>query len=222
VRLIAHRGFAGVHPENTVGAVEAAAGVADVVEVDVRRCGSGEPVVVHDETVDRVTDGTGAVADHTADELAALDVLGSGEGIPTLTALLDAVPPAVGVNIELKEYGLAADVLAVAEQIDNEVLVSSFRPAALAACRETDPPVSLALLCHEAPADELALARELDCAAVHPHHDIADAVVDPAHEAGMAVNVWTVAERRRAERLAGLGVDGVVADYPEVWDAERA
>ena len=65
MRLIAHRGFAAVHPENTVRAVRAAARVADAVEVDVRRCATGELVVIHDATVDRVTDGTGPVADHS-------------------------------------------------------------------------------------------------------------------------------------------------------------
>jgi len=78
MRLIAHRGFLSVNPENTVAAVEAAAAVADGIEIDVRRCGSGEPVVIHDETVDRVTDGRGAVDEHTVADLAALDVLEPG------------------------------------------------------------------------------------------------------------------------------------------------
>jgi glycerophosphoryl diester phosphodiesterase len=222
MELFAHRGFAGLHAENTVGAVAAAAQRADAVEVDVRRCGSGELVVVHDETVDRVTDGHGPVADHTAAELAALDVLGSGEGVPTLDDLLAAVPPAVAVNVELKEYGLATDALAAAAEVENEVLVSSFRPAALAACRRTDPDAALALLFHEAPGDKLALARELDCAAVHPRRALAEAVVEPAHAAGMSVNVWTLTERAEAEAMADLGVDGVIADAPDVWEVDRA
>lgn len=221
MELIAHRGFAGVAAENTVGAVTAAAERADAVEVDVRRCGSGELVVVHDEDVDRVTDGSGAVAAHTADELAALDVLGSGEGIPTLDALLDAVPDEVTVNVELKELGTAADALAAAARVENEVLVSSFHPAALAECREADPATPVALLFHEAPAARMALARRLDCEFVHPHHRLASAVVPGAREAGMGVNVWTLDARERAERMAELGVDGVVADYPDVWDPER-
>lgn len=221
MELIAHRGFAGVNAENTLGAVAAAAEEADAVEVDVRRCGSGDLVVVHDAAVDRVTDGSGAVADHTAAELAALDVLGSGEGVPTLDALLAAVPEAVDVNVELKEAGLAADALAAAARVENEVLVSSFDPAALAECREVDTAVPVALLFHEAPAANLALARQLDCEYVHPHHDLAETVVDEAHGAGMGVNVWTLDAREQAERMAALGVDGVVADYPDVWDAER-
>ena len=112
MRLIAHRGFAGVNPENTLTAVGEAATVADAVEVDIRRCATGELVVVHDETVDRVTDGEGPVADHSLAELRGLDVLGTGEGVPTLEAVLEAVPDGVGANVELKEPGTAADALA--------------------------------------------------------------------------------------------------------------
>lgn len=221
MQLIAHRGFAGVYPENTVGAVEAAAPDADVVEIDVRRCASGELVVVHDETVDRVTDGTGPVADHTAAELAALDVLGSGEGVPTLEELLAAVPTPVGVNVELKERGIATDALAAAARIENEVLVSSFSPAALVECREADPDVPVALLFHEDPDAAIERARELDCEYVHPHLDLAGAVVGTAHDDGMGVNVWTLDERAEAEAMADLGVDGVIADVPAVWSPER-
>ena len=90
MRCIAHRGFAKVNPENTVTAVRSAAEHTDVIEIDVRRCGSGELVVIHDETVERVTDGTGRVAELSADELTALDVLESGEGVPTLPSLLES------------------------------------------------------------------------------------------------------------------------------------
>lgn len=221
MELIAHRGFAGVHPENTVGAVETAAPDADVVEIDIRRCGSGDLVVVHDEDVDRVTDGTGPVSAFTAAELASLDVLGSGEGIPTLEELLDAAPPGLGVNVELKEAGLATDALAAAERVENEVFVSSFHPGALVECREAAPDAPVALLFHEEPEAAMERARELDCEYVHPHLDLAEEVVEPAHDAGMGVNVWTLAERSQAEELADLGVDGVIADFPDVWEPER-
>jgi len=221
VKLIAHRGFADAYPENTVLAVAEASSRADTVEVDVRRCGSGELVVIHDEDVDRVTDGTGAVADHTATELAALDVLGSGEGVPTLERVLDAVPEGVEVNIELKELDTAADALAADDTAGTETVVSSFRPAALAQCRRADGAVPLALLFAAEPGANLALARELDCEYVHPHQSVAGRVVEPAHGDGVGVNAWTVDDRATAERLAALGCDGVIADHPGVWPAER-
>jgi glycerophosphoryl diester phosphodiesterase len=128
---IAHRGYAAEAPENTIAALRRAGRRADGVELDVRRCGSGELVVVHDATVDRVTDGTGRVADHSLAELQALDVLDSGESIPRLDAALAAVPDDVMVNVELKETGVAADAVATLQGVANPVLVSSFSETAL-------------------------------------------------------------------------------------------
>lgn len=214
--LIAHRGFAGIHPENTVGAVRAASDQADVVEVDLRRCRSGEVVVIHDETVDRVTEATGAVADFTATELDALNVLGSGQGVPTLAAVLEAIPTDVGVNLELKERELADDTVGAIQHVGNEVLISSFLPDALEECRGTDPATARALLFAEDPHEHLALARELGCTAVHPRIPIVDAIVEEAHGVGMAVNAWTVERPGPVPSVVELGVDGVVSDYPGV------
>ncbi|MFB6108046.1 MAG: glycerophosphodiester phosphodiesterase [Haloplanus sp.] len=223
MRLIAHRGFAAEHPENTLLALRRASRRADAVEVDVRRCGSGELVVVHDETVDRVTDATGRVADYGREELAALSVLGSGEGVPTLGEALDAVPASVGVNLELKECGLAADALSVAADRDTEAFVSSFSVDALRECRDADPAVPRAYLFADGDDDDAVdCARDLDCAFLHPHHDRCDAdFVARAHDAGLAVNAWTVDDRATARRLADAGVDGVVADRRDVLDYSR-
>lgn len=217
MRLIAHRGFAGHHPENTLRAVRAAADCADEIEVDVRRCDSGELVVIHDATLDRVTDGSGAVCRHTLSELRALDVLGTGEGVPTLEAVLDAVPPTVGVNLELKEVGLAEDALQLAGGADAQVCVSSFHANELEGCRGVDPDVPRAYLFESEPGDAMEFARQLDCSFVHPSRDCCDEqLVGDAHAHGMSVNVWTVTDRNEARRLAEWGVDGVIADYADV------
>lgn len=217
MRLIAHRGFAGTYPENTLDAVSGAAQVADEVEVDVRRCESGELVVIHDATVDRVTDGEGAVARHTLRELRDLDVLGTGEGVPTLREVFEAVPPAVGVNVELKEVGLADDVLSLAREVDAQVTVSSFHANELEGCRGIDSAVPRAYLFDEDVDHALEFARDLDCCYLHPAADACTAeLVEAAHGEGMCVNVWTVDSREDADRLADLGVDGLIADYAEV------
>ena len=217
MRLIAHRGFAAVNPENTLRAVRSAAPVADAVEVDVRRCGSGELVVIHDATVDRVTDGAGQVADHTLAELRDLNVLGTGEGVPTLSAVLGAVPDGVAVDVELKEDGTAAEALAAVTASDADARISAFDPDVLAACRSADASVPRALL---APADGVAAidtARELDCAALHPAAGVCDGhLVDRAHAAGLAVNAWTVVRPGTARSLADRRVDGLIADRPDV------
>ncbi|MFB6147018.1 MAG: glycerophosphodiester phosphodiesterase [Halobacteriaceae archaeon] len=217
--LIAHRGFAAEHPENTLRAVRAAAEVADGVEVDVRRCGSGEPVVVHDATVDRVTDASGPVSSFDAADLAAVDVLGSGEGIPTLAAVADAVPADVTLHLELKEAGVAADAVAKVADRDR-VVVSSFDTGALAAARTAASSVPRALLFDGRARRNLRRARDLDCAFVHVEQwlPLRSRLVGRAHRAGLDVNVWTVTSRRVAGLLARLGVDGLIADSPGVLD----
>jgi glycerophosphoryl diester phosphodiesterase len=220
VRLIAHRGFAGVNPENTRRAVVTAAEVADAVEVDVRRCASGELVVVHDATVDRVTDGEGPVADHTLAELRDLDVLESGEGVPALVEILEAIPDAVGVNVELKETGTAADALASVTSLHPQAVVSSFSPETLAACRDVDPAVPRALLTDDSDS-AVETAREVGCGYLHPSVESCDdRLVRDAHRAGMSVNAWTVSHSGEADSLAAMGVDGVIADRPDVLSEE--
>ncbi|MES3516430.1 MAG: glycerophosphodiester phosphodiesterase family protein [Natronomonas sp.] len=221
MRLIAHRGFASLYPENTVRAVEEAAARADAVEIDVRRCRSGELVVIHDETVDRVTDGTGAVADHTLSELSALNVLGTGSGVPTLSAVLYALPEHIGINVELKEPDTAADAITLATETHPQVIVSSFDNRILSACRETAPGVPRAYLVAEEPRNVLQPARELGCSYLHPAKEICDErLINEAHRAGLSVNAWTIDSRSEAADLAEIGVDGVIADRWGVLPSE--
>ncbi|PSP49746.1 glycerophosphodiester phosphodiesterase [Halobacteriales archaeon QH_7_69_31] len=223
MRLIAHRGFAAVNPENTLRAVRSAARVADAVEVDVRRCGSGELVVIHDATVDRVTDGAGPVADHTLAELGDVDVLGTGEGVPTLSAVLGAVPDDVAVNVELKEDGTAADALAAVNDSAADAWISAFDPDVLAACRSADASVPRALLARADGVAAIDTARKLDCAALHPAAGVCDGhLVDRAHAAGLAVDAWTVVRPGTARSLADRGVDGLIADRPDVLPDDGA
>jgi glycerophosphoryl diester phosphodiesterase len=221
MRRIAHRGYAGEYPENTRHGASQAAGAADAVEVDVRRCGSGDLVCLHDEQVDRVTDASGAVSAFSRAELASLSVLGSGEGVPTLSGVLDVIPPDTGVNAELKGAGIAGDALAVLEARPHPTVVSSFREDVLVAARERRrdaSTVELAVL-HADPGG-VETAIETGCELVYPHHDLCDAgYVARAHDAGLEVNAWTVRSADVAKALAGGGVDGAIADYPGVFDA---
>lgn len=222
MKTIAHRGCAAQFPENTVTAMRNVAGHVDMVELDVRRCASGELVVVHDATVDRVTDRSGRIADLTRAELAGCDVLDTGEGVPTLDEVFSAVPVDVGINVELKEDGLAGDVAAVAAAHDNDVLVSSFSPEALDDLRAAAPEVPRALLfTGDADGDDTALevAADLDCVAVHPsvEHCVSSPVVERAHECGFAVNAWTVRTIGDAERLDARGVDGAIVDRRDLF-----
>jgi len=216
VRRIAHRGFAGVNPENTVAAFEAAAETASVVELDVRRCATGELVVLHDDRLDRTTDRSGRVADTDLETLRSCDVQGSGEGVPTLAAALDAVPADVGVNVELKARGLAGDVAPLATAAANDVVVSSFDAAELMELQSTDVPT--AFLFAAAPSSALATALALDCDALHPHYRccLHSDVVARAHDHDLTVNAWTLTDAETTDRVAATGVDGVITDFPDL------
>ncbi|MFB6269334.1 MAG: glycerophosphodiester phosphodiesterase [Halobacterium sp.] len=239
---IAHRGFAGVAPENTAAAVEVARERADGIEVDVQPAADGTPVVFHDHRLDDaaesrgVTDGEGFVWDATPDDLADLDVLGSGEPVPTLAAVAGLVPPGVEFHVELKTPGsedarLGLDgpnvsawrpfverVHGVLADCDVPVVYSSFFDGALEAAQEVAPDAPRAALCLDTDRG-LTRASEFDCRALHPPVDDVDAdVVDHAHRDGRSVNAWTVTDWRDAVACRDAGVDGVITDYPGVTD----
>lgn len=218
MRLIAHRGFAATAPENTVLAIRRAATVADAIEFDVRRCGSGELVVLHDETVDRVTDGAGRLGELTRTDLERLTVLGSGEPIPTLQEALDPIPPDVDVNLEVKELGLADDVLAALEDVESHVVVTSFLPDELRRIHELDPEQSTGLLASRSLDAPVTTAVELGCDVIGATYwrCLLTPFVRRAHAVDLEVHAWTIERPIQARLLALRGVDCVSSDRPIV------
>lgn len=216
MRVIGHRGCPALAPENTLAAFRAATEHLDWVELDVRRCGSGELVVFHDETLERLTEATGRVGDTSRTDLRALRVGDSEESIPTLSAVFETLPDHVAVNVELKESGLAAALADIVAETRHEILVSSFDADSLREVRETTA-LPVAYLCSADGGDALRVAGELECPSLHPHYDMLSAErVAEAHDAGFELNAWTVPDSETAARLRGWGVDGVVVDDPTI------
>ena len=216
MRLIAHRGFAATNPENTIAAVQSAAQRADAVEFDVRRCGSGELVVIHDDTVDRVTDGAGPVVEHSLEELRALSVLGTGDGVPTLEEVLAAVPPGTEINLEMKDHGIAEDVLDALEEVENRVVTTSFLEDELRAIRELDPDQPTGLLASRHLDHPVTTAVELDCDVVGANYwrCLFTPLPDRANAVDLEIHAWSI-EREHTAWLLGLrGVDCVSSDRP--------
>jgi glycerophosphoryl diester phosphodiesterase len=233
--LIAHRGYNGLYVENTLSAMRAASRHgADLIEIDVLPCADDVIVVFHDLRLDAKTDEEGLVAETPCETVLGAEVLGSGQTIPTLTEVLETIPARVGVNIEFKDPGryeknarptdasnrwlpFARRVLDIAAGYDNAILVSSFYDDALAAVREVDPSVPIAYLFADSAERGLLVARQYDCEAIHPSKGITDEdLVKAAHDQGRKVNPYTITTRAEAAQLRDLGVDGVIADHPEL------
>ena len=218
MEIIGHRGCAEQVPENTLLAIREAARRLPAVEIDVRRCGSGELVVFHDATLERVTDADGRLSETPLSELRELSVCDSGEPIPSLEAALQTVPDDVTVQLELKEPDIAVDTLELATAAGSDVRVSSFLPEAIEELETSPLDVPNGLLFKQGPRTNLSRAVELDCTHVFPHYELCleTDVVSAAREHGLDVVAWKAARTVNDVRaLRDAGVDGVTADR---WD----
>lgn len=213
--VIGHRGAAGLAPENTLASFRRAVELGvDAVELDVHVV-DGEPVVIHDDTVDRTTDGTGALEDHGLAALRELDA-GDGERIPLLEEVFEAVPRSVGINVELKGKGTGA-VLADRLRGDGRpVLVSSFDRQELREFHARRPEIPCAPLHHRLRRGMAAEARKLDAWSVNVAEGLVDrTLVERLGAAGFPVLAYTVNDAARAAHLAELGARGVFTDFPD-------
>lgn len=220
---IGHRGAAGHEPENTLRSFGRAVELgADMVELDVHICGTGEIVVIHDDTVDRTTDGSGLVKKKTLRELRSLDA-GRGETIPTLEEVFKLMEGRAGVNIELKALGTAWPVYEAIEEVVGEkewtlddILVSSFHLGEILKMHELSNDVRIGVLVTGAPREALEFAESIEAYSINPYfRSTGEEFVELAHESGFKVFTWTVNEPDDIERMREMGVDGVISDYPD-------
>jgi glycerophosphoryl diester phosphodiesterase len=197
---------------------------ADMCELDVRATRDGAIVVVHDDTVDRTTDGRGAVAAMTLSEIKRLDagawfdVRFRGERIPTLDEVLDAARGAIGLVIELKSDGIEPAVceLIGAYGAAATTIVSSFEWRALERVREIAPEVRVGLLAEDNAEAMLARASAMGAYSVHPRFEMVDrALCARARTRGLSVLVWTVDAPDAMRRMIVAGVDGIMTNDPE-------
>jgi glycerophosphoryl diester phosphodiesterase len=169
--------------------------------------------VIHDQTINRTTNGRGRVADLTYAQLRSFDA-GQGEPIPLLADVLDEFGAKCLLNIELKDQGIAADVkeIVLNKTLEQQVIVSSFEWDEL---RPLAPEVPLALLASRL-GNLFAKAAELHAAAIHPQRDIVTrSLIERARDLRLRVHVWTVNEPHEIARLRNFGVDGIFTDFPE-------
>jgi glycerophosphoryl diester phosphodiesterase len=240
-RVLAHRGGGAFAPENTIAAIRAGRSRGfRGVEFDVTLAADDEPVLIHDLTLDRTTDGRGPVARRSWAELECLDAgtwfsrQFAGEGIPHLTRTIECCrSEGVWINAEIKPAAGAdartgarvaqvlaqgfADVMGsgapAAGAGDRLPLLSSFSAEALAAARDAVPGLPRGLLCERIPRDWSAQLQRLQCVALHcDHHAVDAATVRRIHDAGYWVFVYTVNDPGRAYRLKEWGIDALCTD----------
>ena len=221
-KIYAHRGASAHAPENTIAAFKLAADQqADGIELDVTLSKDGQIVVIHDDSVDRTTNGTGEVVDLTLAELQALDA-GQGEHIPTLKEVFESVGNSLVVNIELKNTKLFSSILPdqVAQFIKthnliNNVIISSFNPFYLQRFHRHCPQVRIGFLTlpHMA---KLWFWRFFHFDALHPYFkDVNESLMDKVRKHGQQINTWTVDDPQEIKRLTKLGVDGIITNDPQ-------
>lgn len=232
-KVIAHRGASGYAPENTLEAfLLAIEQGADGIELDVQLSRDGIPVVIHDETIDRVTDRTGYVKDYTLQELKELTVLKdrfpqySQSKIPTLKEVLEAVKSsAIQVNIELKTgiYWYPDIEKKVAEIVEEtgmkeKIIYSSFNHYSVQRIKEIVPDAETAYLYSDVILNVEDYARKTKVDGLHPavyHVKMAD-FLKGYIESGLNVRVWTVNEEADMKALTEAGVTAVITNYPDV------
>lgn len=237
--VVAHRGWSAIAPENTMRAFERAASMGLPFELDVHLAATGEVVVLHDDTLDRTTDGRGPVAEADLEALAKLDAGAwfdaafTGEPLPTLDAVLARFGGEVLVDIELKttprKAALAEAVVAVVRKhrLVERVMVSSFDPYLLGEVARVEPGIARGLLVGSFESADLAWHEKralrnllLNGVArpdlIMPGHDI----LTPEWLAwlrgqGYRVMVWTVDEPAAIRRWIEAGIDGVITNTPD-------
>jgi glycerophosphoryl diester phosphodiesterase len=190
---IAHRGASGTFPENTLSAFRAAIDAgADMCELDVQLTRDGNVVVIHDDTVDRTTDGKGEVFSVTSGKC--------------------------GLNIELKAAGVEHQVAQImqARNAFSDSIVSSFDWEYLKKIQQLHFNIRIALLAEEKPVDLMMNAVAMRAHAINPRWDmVTPDLCKAAHEHGLKVYTWTVDADARMRALAECGVDGMMTNYPE-------
>ena len=230
-KIFGHRGFSGKYPENTMLAFQKAVELGvDGMEFDVQLTKDGELVIIHDESVDRTTDGHGLVRDMTLEQLRALDASAGFRGvygvnrIPTLREYFEYIKDKnIVSNIELKtgvfEYhGIEKKVIDMIIEfgLEDSIILSSFNHETIKRCEELAPQIKRGFLTEDWLFEfgEYTSKRNAQCC--HPSlRTLRKDNIDEMHSYGLEINTWTVNEYEDIRRLSALGVDALIGNYPD-------
>ncbi len=211
---VAHRGASAYEPENTIRAVRRALELgANAIEVDVRVTRDRKLAVIHDETLDRTTSGSGRVREYTLAELKKLDA-GMGERIPSLEEVLDAAGRALLV-VELKDPDAVGELASALAGRKRAVAVSFYHNAIRELRRLIDIDLGVIFSCR--PVNPARLAQDAGATMLLPRHKYIDReLIREAHREGLRVVAWTVDSPARMRELMEAGVDGIASNRPDL------
>jgi len=220
---IAHRGAKGYEPENTLKAFQKALDLnADGIELDVHLSIDGHIIVIHDETIDRTTNGKGFVNTLSLTELKSFLIENQYE-IPTLNEVFDLTDKKCLINIELKGVGTSNKVVSLIEEyiLDTNwnyehFIISSFDWNYLEEVRNLNPNIAIGVLTEENLDTALAFAEKIKARAIHPDYHLLNMEnVNQVQEKGFLVLPWTVNVKEDIQKIKSFKVDGIISDFPD-------
>ena len=221
--VIGHRGARGHLAENTLPSIAKAIELGvDGIEIDIFKCASGELVVFHDQTLEKLTNSKGYIEQLTLDSIRKIDVL-NGFTIPTLEEVLDLINGRVFLNIELKgtQTALLTNeiILSYFERKEwdlSKILISSFNWEELEIFYSVNSEVSIAILTEDDPLDAIPIAKQLNAVAINPEYvSLNTGNIDKIKKEGLKIFTWTVNDPQEIKDVITLGVDGIITDFPE-------
>jgi glycerophosphoryl diester phosphodiesterase len=219
IYVVGHRGAGGVMPENTLkGFTYALELGVDYVECDIHLTRDHELVVIHDATVNRTTNGTGAVGAMSLARIRRLDA-GQGERVPTLDEVLETVRGRGLLLLELKGMGVerAAVAAVAAHGMADDVTFTSFEPARLAVVRDLGRQYRIGAIFPNPTEFDLARAAELSATRIDVHYRHLNLrMLEEAHAKGLEVLAWNPDTWREQRAMLALGADGVSSNRPDI------
>ncbi|RED25275.1 glycerophosphoryl diester phosphodiesterase [Flavobacterium cutihirudinis] len=220
---IAHRGAKAYEPENTLQAFQKALDLnSDGIELDVHLSSDGHIIVIHDETIDKMTNGKGAVNSFSLSELKSFLIDGKHE-IPTLNEVFDLVDKKCFINIELKCRGAQQCVSSLIEEYISEknwnykhFIISSFDWIALQEIHNLNPKIPIGVLTETDLNLALAFAETIQAKAIHPYyHLLTEENTKQIQEKGFLVLPWTVNIEEDIQKVKSYNVNGIITDFPD-------
>jgi len=220
---IAHRGAKAYEPENTLQAFQKALELnSDGIELDVHLSADGHIIVMHDDTIDKMTNGKGDINSYTLAELKSFRIAGKFQ-IPTLNEVFDLVDKKCFINVELKNADTSKNVVSLIEKYITEkgwnyehFIISSFDWNALKEVQKLNPNIPIGVLTEEDLDMALAFAETIKAKAIHPDFQLLNKEkVLQIQEKGFLVFPWTVNSEEDIQKVKSYQVNGIISDNPD-------